>query len=203
MPNENDSAILRDSRDNQEYTVAKVNDTYWMTKNLNLSGGRTLTSSDSNVTSNYSLPSSSTTGFSDNNTAYVYNSGSTTCSSTSPCYSYYSFMAATAGTGGTSKTSGDVSQGICPKGWRLPTLTEVSTFRTNTNNTVMTNIWLAVKAGEYYNSNFRNGGSNGYWWSSTVSDASRAYSMDFGVGGGTYVSSGKPYGHSIRCIANI
>ena len=133
---------LRDSRDDQDYTVAKLRDgKIWMTKNMNLSGETKLYSDDSDVPSGYNkgegananpyytLPASSTTGFDDNTKAFVYNSGTQTDICTEPgCYSYYSWIAATAGG---KDTSGSVvasdgynaAYSICPAGWRLPTAT--------------------------------------------------------------------------------
>lgn len=138
------SGSLTDSRGEttKTYTVAKLADNkWWMTTNLDLPGKTTVTSSDSNVTSNYTLPASSTSGFSDDSTAYVYNSGSTSCNS-GPCYSYYSYVAATAGTGASNTSLGyNASGSICPKGWRLPTAT------TSYANPQANNNW---KTGDFY-----------------------------------------------------
>ena len=132
MPNTGNTTTLPDARDGQEYTIAKLADgKYWMTTNLNLAGGTTLNVSDSNVPSDnyYTLPASSTSGFSSDTTAYVYNSGNTTSTCSSPgCYSYYSWLAATAGgkdsSGNAVSTNGyNAAYSICPKGWRLPTST--------------------------------------------------------------------------------
>ena len=127
------TATLRDKRDEQEYTVAKLADgKCWMTKNLNIAGG-TAISCETTDCENYTiptnqgwqsggrLPASSTSGFSSDNYAYVYNSGRTACSSPG-CYSYYSWDVATIGSGrslGTANT--DAPYSICPKGWILPT----------------------------------------------------------------------------------
>ena len=131
--------VVTDSRDGQSYTVQRLADgKCWMTKNLNLAGGTKLDSDGSNVPSGYTqsspyytLPTSSTSGFSSDTTAYVYNSGRNTdseCSSSPGCYSYYSWLAATAGgknASGSSVTSNgyNAAYSICPKGWRLPTST--------------------------------------------------------------------------------
>ncbi|MBR3052275.1 hypothetical protein IKG60_01480 [Candidatus Saccharibacteria bacterium] len=136
---------LKDKRDEQSYTVAKLKDgKLWMTSNLNLAGGTALDATNTDVTSDYItgfttgggltkvnntivLPTSST-DFSDDTTAYVNNSGSTTCGSNSPCYSYYSWLAATLGgkqaNGQTAVANyHNAPASICPKGWRLPTST--------------------------------------------------------------------------------
>ena len=136
------TATVYDARDEQAYTIAKLADNkYWMTTNLNLAGGTTLNASDSNVPSDnyYTLPDSTaiTSGtsvpsdqFSNDSTAYVFNTGNntTTCNSSTPCNSYYSWLAATAGgkdSSGTAVTTNgyNAAYSICPKGWRLPTST--------------------------------------------------------------------------------
>ncbi|MBR0467426.1 hypothetical protein IJJ53_00710 [Candidatus Saccharibacteria bacterium] len=129
----------KDSRDNQDYTIAKLKDgKVWMIKNLNIAGGTTLTSSNTDFTDTYfnnyvegnsrlakasgglMLPASDTSGFNNNDYSFVYNSSNETCSG-SPCYSYYSWDAATLGSGrATSTDNTDAEHSICPKGWELP-----------------------------------------------------------------------------------
>ena len=140
----------KDSRDQQDYTIAKLADgKVWMTKNLNLAGGTTLTSDKTDFVNGYTIPTNQgwqangtlpasavknsdnnnltdSSQFSTNNYAYVYNSGNTTnCGASgqnTPCYSYYSWDAATLGSGRSISTENtDAPYSICPKGWRLPT----------------------------------------------------------------------------------
>ena len=187
---------------NVAYTTATINGLCWMTRNLDLPGGTTLTSSDSNVTSDYTLPASSTSGFSDNSTAYVYNSNSITCTNDSPCYSYYSYVAATVGT---NPSSGEASSDICPKGWRLPTSAELYSLKnTYTTGTALTATpFLGVYAGEYSKSLLNDGGSYGQYWSSTASNNNNsAWSLSFNNGNAyVYASNTKYVGRSIRCVA--
>ena len=206
---EGESYTLKDSRDNQEYTVAKLFDgNIWMTKNLNLAGGTALYSDTSNVPDGYpssgnnpyyTLPTSSTSGFSNDSTAYVYNSGRTNCSSPG-CYSYYSYPAATAGT---NPSSGDATSDICPAGWRLPTNKEyeslISIYTTSTALTA--NPWLGVYGGYYRDSAFRNGGTYVLYGSSTADDSTIAYSMDFSSSLAGVNKFGKRVGLSLRCLA--
>ncbi|MDO4747293.1 MAG: hypothetical protein Q4A70_03070 [Candidatus Saccharibacteria bacterium] len=137
---------LRDSRDNQDYKVAKLADgKCWMLENLNITGGTALSSDDTDFTSDYVLPttdgwtvtnnklvlpassiSSFTSTGTDRNKAAVYNSGNKeNCGKDGydvSCYSYYSWGAATLGSGRTiATTNTDAPYSICPKGWRLPT----------------------------------------------------------------------------------
>ena len=194
------TGTMTDNRSgNKTYTVAKIGDLIWMTKNLDLPGGTTLTSANSNVTSNYTLPASSTSGFSNDNTAYVYNSNSTTCGKGSPCYSYYSYAAATAGT---NPSSGAATSDICPKGWRLPTKAEYDTLiGTYTTGAALTaSPFNGVYAGYYLNSSLSSGGSDGSYWSSTASGASRACRLTFGSSNANTFSY-RRLGHAIRCVA--
>ena len=136
MPSEHSTIVMRDKRDDQEYTIARLKDgKYWMIKNLNLAGGTTLTSELTDFEDTYTIPSdqgwqaggklpnSSASGFDTNNYAYVYNSGKTGTDCLDPgCYSYYSWDAATLGSGRNISTDNtDAPYSICPKGWRLPT----------------------------------------------------------------------------------
>ena len=195
------TATLKDYRDYKSYAVAKINGLLWMTKNLDLAGGTTLTSTDSNVTSDYTLPASSTSGFSDYS-AYVYNSGSTTCGDGSPCYSYYSYAAATAGTN--PSTDGEsATSDICPKGWRLPTQAEFNTLVSSysTSSALTGSPFLAVYGGYYYNSSFKYGGSRGHYWSSTARSSSLVYGLNFDSSSGANAgSNGKSRGFSVRCV---
>ena len=163
LPSVNSTVDVYDKRDEQQYTIAKLADgKYWMTTNLNLAGETPLYSDTSNVpsgypsaggTAYYTLPTTetleanstrlqNTNAFSDDSTAYVFNSNSTDCSSTSPCYSYYSYLAATAGSGTDIINDGYNAQySICPKGWRLPTSTTSNASATGNNNWQTGDFW--------------------------------------------------------------
>ncbi len=135
---------LVDARDGQNYTVAKLKDgKVWMTKNLNLAGGTTLTPADTDMPTGYvlstaygfqeenKLPESyivtdGTTingGFSENTVkADIYNTG-IECNYWGPCSSYYSWTAATLGSGvDIHGDNNDAPYSICPKGWQLPSI---------------------------------------------------------------------------------
>ncbi len=205
----NETRSLVDIRDNQVYPIAKLTDgKCWMTMNLNLAGGTTISSVNSNITGSYTLPASKNifNPTQDNKTAGLFNSKSTNCSSAVGCYSYYTFPAATAGTG-VSISSGDAESDICPKGWRLPTTGEfdVLVARYNTTAKLAAAPFRAVYAGfmigNSVNPRAINNGTSFSYWSSTADD------IDYGEG--LYASDGSrpSRGHSskgvglpIRCI---
>lgn len=138
--NVGDSTTLIDIRDSESYTVTKLADNkVWMTTNLNLAGETTLSADDTDMDSSWTLPTtngfqagnklpaSSPTGtsvsgyYTDDTMAYLTNSGSTTCATNIPCYSYYSWTTATLGSGLSIATDNtDAPYSICPKGWHLP-----------------------------------------------------------------------------------
>ncbi|MBR0488264.1 hypothetical protein IJJ39_01145 [Candidatus Saccharibacteria bacterium] len=237
LPNVGDKTTLYDKRDNQAYKVAKLADgKYWMTSNLNLAGGTTVTSADSDVTTNFTLPESSNSpDFSSDTAATVYNSNSTYCGDGSPCYSYYSYVAATAGTGSSVTDNGyNASGSICPKGWRLPTATTSDAAANSNNNWETGDFWLMATqygmptssyyenpdnpptflslagpgttpnfllSGYFNGTSFSDGGSYGYYWSSTVNGSSYAYDLFFGSGS-VYPAdySSRRRGFPVRCL---
>ena len=193
------TATLRDTRDGNTYTVAKLKDgKCWMTQNLRIIN-KTITPADSDVTTNYAIPASSINGFSSNNTsnAYVDNDGG-----------LYTWYTATAGTGTQSmSTQGqNTTVSICPKGWRLPTSGNGGEFEA-LNNRYSSISDLTANAdftlsGRVHSSSRGYQGSSGYYWSSTVNSSSNAYHLLLNT---SYVypanHSSKNYGFSVRCIA--
>ncbi len=209
---------LKDTRDNNSYTVRKFADgRCWMTSNLLLKGSRTLTSADSDVTSSYILPapitSLSSTDFSDSNyyVAQSYNTSSANSGNTV----YYSWTAATAGAGASSSlSSGNASTSICPRGWKLPSGDTDGEYRALALSESLYNEAGTIKiqdlpynfkhTGFVRDGRFSLGSSYGFWWSSTVSSAEYAYYMEIKDGDvphpGTVIDS-RYRGFAVRCIA--
>ena len=122
------SITLRDTRDNNTYTVAKLKDgKCWMTQNLRLGDGklnnRNLTPADTNIATNFSFPSTSYC----NTSYYPYDgvAGDGTpryCNTNNATWgNLYNWYAATASSGSSNQQSGNALYSICPKGWKLPT----------------------------------------------------------------------------------
>lgn len=137
----NEEAVieLTDSRGGavRTYQIAKLaDDNCWMLNNLRLgstTSATTLTPSDSDVASNFTLPQlndgtrtrdTSTNPGNDYDTPYAYGPVPGDTSSGATNYGYlYNFSAATAGESRTTlpATGGDAQHSICAKGWKLPT----------------------------------------------------------------------------------
>ena len=179
---------LTDTRDNNTYTVRYINGNCWMTQNLRLSGGRTLTSADSNVASSWYFPNTSLTSGDSYTDAY------STISSNTSYGGYYNFCAASAGTNCQTSSTTNTTYDICPKGWRLPTDNEQSGI------TSYSSAFSPVYSGRYNGGSLYGTGSWGYWWSSTARSNSSQYNLAYNSGSLDSVSGGKLVGFSVRCV---
>ena len=199
-PNYAPTKTLVDTRDDNTYTVSKLADgRCWMTQNLRIAG-KTLTPADSDVTTDYTIPASSLSGFIsyDTSNAYVDSDGG-----------FYTWYTATAGTGtqALSTDGQNTTVSICPKGWRLPTsgnngefevlydnYYSSSALRSNPINlTLSGNVAISSRGGQ---------GSYGEYWSSTVYSSSNAYDLSLNASNAGFASHyDKTNGFSVRCIA--
>ena len=178
-----------DSRDGSDYTVRYINGACWMTQNLRLAGGTKLTTSDSNVTRNYTLPTTQLGG-----NGYSYTAPQTTISSNTSYGGYYNYCAASAGTVCNNTMTQDATQDICPKGWRLPTSGEQSGIRRYAS------ALSPVYSGGYTGGSLDETGSRGYWWSATAYNSANQYFLRYTSGSLYTGGSGKDFGYSVRCI---
>ena len=196
---EHQVTILKDVRDGNTYTVAKLKDgKCWMTQNLRIIN-KTITPADSDVATSYTIPASSLSGFStyDTSNAYVDSDNG-----------FYTWYTATAGTGTQSMSSGNTSVSICPKGWRLPTSgnsnSEFQALHNNYNSSsaLRTNPVNLNLSGRVYGSSRGYQGSGGFYWSSTVNSDGSAYDLYLDTSD-IYPAdyNGKYNGFSVRCVA--
>ena len=140
---------------------------------------------------------------------------------------YYNWSAAIASNGSSSLSSSTYSNitlnpqnSICPKGWRLPTVSNMSNTTANSTNEfgrlnqvyngggstdfklISSPLWF-VRSGNISSGSFSNAGSEAYYWSSTVSNSNVAYNLTFtqsSVNPANYGYS-RYYGRSVRCVA--
>ena len=127
---------------------------------------------------------------------------------------YYNYCAASAGSycfgNGTSESSssGNATEDICPKNWRLPTSKSTGEYGslysyTNYDTTAKYRSALRLPLSGYYLSNSANyQGSSGYWWSSTRYGLSKMYylvSYENSFNGSSHDYT-VTRGYSLRCI---
>ncbi len=202
MDIETDALTLKDTRDNKEYTVAKLKDgKCWMTQNLAIGSDKemTLMPSDTNVTDNYTLPASSTIGFNNSEAQHIYVDPE--------MGGFYNWMAATAGSGVPS--GGDAPQSICPKGWHLP--------KGGTNNEFQALFIKYNSVAEmmdsdngprfnlfgYYHNSTKVGANTGWYWSSTAANnIITRLSLNAGSINPVYGDTNIVVGDQVRCVAD-
>ena len=185
------TATLKDRRDNNSYTIAKINGNCWMTQNLRIAGGTTLTSTYSNVSSSYTIPTTDLTSGNSYTDGRIHNSGNST-------YGYwYNFCAASAGTNCQDSIKYDTTYDICPKGWRLPTRSEFSGI----TGTSYISAFSPITGGYYMGGSLSNI-STGFWWSATAFASNNQHNLRYN-GSSLYTSisgSGNDFGFYVRCI---
>ena len=183
-----------DRRDSNIYAVRYINGACWMTQNLRLSSttergeSRVLTSADSNVTRNWSFPTTSLTS------GESYTKARSTISSDTSYGGYYNYCAASAGTVCSTSSAQDATQDICPKGWRLPTDSEMNGI------TSYVSAFSPVYSSSYINGSLRNTGSYGHWWSATAYGTFSQYGLHYNGGSLSTYDSEMSSGFSVRCI---
>lgn len=206
IPNEQDSWVVTDKRDGNEYRVMKMNGNYWMVDNLRLAAGSELNSENSNVVQNYTLPYNdlaTTEACASISTADAENGYNTAClhegvDGHNKETMWYNYCAASAGTncqsGSIIKTAGD----ICPAGWSLPTNEQA--LELIANNRALVDNYFADYGGIYLEGTLRNKNNTNYWTSS-VGSAINQYSIYYNLGQspGTY-SDPKHRGFYVRCV---
>ena len=153
---EHQTATLKDKRDNETYTVAKLKDgKCWMTQNLRLrlSTGVTLVPQTSDVSYNWTPNRSTETTFSErwdqvSETARVVRSYYDASRPNDGVY--YNHIAATAESANNLNVEGqNASSSVCPKGWRLPRATRQHDSADNEFYTLMINYLGSASWGWY------------------------------------------------------
>ena len=126
---------------------------------------------------------------------------------------YYNYCAASAGSycygnGSSAGTSsGNATEDICPKGWRMPTggsSGEYEALYNNASYNTYANYRSALRlplSGYFYNGSVSNQGSSGSFWSSTRYINNNTYRLRLSTNN-VYPSDddGRRYGNSVRCV---
>ena len=193
---------LRDARDEQVYTVAKINGQVWMTRNLAIGcngsyseygdrmDSQELNSTDSNVSAYWDTPTDSLTA------GDSYTDARMECSSTYGAW--YNYKAATAGTISGESNTTDATEDICPKGWRLPTYYEFTGLASDSGFKTLFN---PVKGGHYAEGH-RNDDGLGEWWSASSDNNTARYFLRY-AGVLTVNAYTRDRGYYVRCVKDF
>ncbi len=191
---------LTDSRDNQAYTVGKVTannggrTALWMTQNLrylgdtgSTSGSMIMKSATSNISADKTLTYGDLTSGDSYTEARIHDSGNATTGV------WYNYAAASAGAITGNDNTDEQTYGVCPKGWRLPYISEISAAASNKDS------FKPVAGGNYGGGTLEYTGS-GLWWSNNTTSATTKwtliYSNSYTFGG--YRS--RAVGFYVRCV---
>jgi uncharacterized protein (TIGR02145 family) len=167
-----ETAILTDSRDDEEYKVMKFEDgKCWMVQNLRMVGPLTITSTESDVETDFALPAPVTSWVESYDTPYVARAKGTYADPVNNVG--YNYNAASAGTVNTEEDLTEATHSICPKGWKLPSKAEYSAFF-NVNNFTSDEAGYNIAVNNPFNFKPSNFGrwndsseyDDGDWWTS-------------------------------------
>ena len=88
------------------------------------------------------------------------------------------------------------TESIYPKGWTLPTTTQIGQNRNLTS-------FSPVLGGVYYNGTLYNESTNGYWWGSEAYSGARRYRLNY-YGSSLYTNNGyRSDGRYVRCVQKL
>ncbi len=191
-----------DNRTGYIYEVTKLTDNgvnyLWMKNNLKLPAGTVLSSSDSNVSSNFTLPTEEWTSSSQN----YYCKAIMAVAGGEYYYNWYAAKAnpyvctnPTASTNATSTNDNRSLGSICPKGWILPTYNDI-TYNTLWNGGANPG---GISSTGYFDAGAVDGvGVLWTAWSQTRNNNPSAYEIDsYHAGRGT---TDKTQGYPVRCV---
>jgi len=212
---------LYDRRDNNIYLIAKLPDgNCWMLDNLRLGGASpiALTTADTNIASDWTLPASGAwTSSAQNSLTEAYISASYKDNIASTAYGsgsgkvgvFYNFCAASAGTICVSNNQNNASYDVCPRGWRLPTggaYGEIKNLYTIYGYDKSTfQVALSISYAGDFSSGIRHNGAG--FWSSTLygagmmCDFNSRRMMSYGYDPENSGYTTRVVGLSIRCMS--
>ncbi|MBR3138616.1 hypothetical protein IKG38_01195 [Candidatus Saccharibacteria bacterium] len=207
-----DKTTAKDTRDDNEYTVARLADgRLWMLDNLRLGSTSSiaLTSSNTNIANNYTLPAGNVTNFNSYTSAQINTTNKDAASNgwyngagVNKRGVYYNYCAASAGTYCSSSGTQNAVYDICPKGWRLPTNNEFNNLVSQIGASNFAQGFSVNLAGVYSGSSFYSGEVD--YWTSTRSSNTAMYDLAFDIDEGIIQNdpNSRQRGQTIRCVAD-
>ncbi|MBR6505856.1 hypothetical protein IKT18_03425 [Candidatus Saccharibacteria bacterium] len=196
---EGDTVLLRDRRDGNEYTVAKIQGALWMTQNLRITGTVNAQYSNFSTYGNVNVCEEDLTAGSSNDVPRCHDSGNTDNGA------WYNYAAASAKTITGGSNNDKATEDICPAGWSLPSYDSATKAAGSVNSlsstsAVSMSLFSPVAGGGYYGG--APGYTNwGYWWSTDASGTTTRYGLHY-TGSSLNDGSGgaRSDGNYVRCV---
>ncbi|MBQ6410093.1 hypothetical protein IJI18_02445 [Candidatus Saccharibacteria bacterium] len=204
------SKTLTDTRDSKTYSVRKIGDDIWMTRNLDIGcsgtgstygtsiSQKTIDSLTSNTNSSYSTPTALLTNASSSTETADLSNGRMQCDATYG--GYYNYAAASAGTIVGASPTGDATADICPRGWQLPTYARINSI-INTIGSSPSSFSPVIGSRYRYGSKSDYEGISGLWWGSTYRNGGYNYMLYKNSVLSNSITTGRALGLNIRCVA--
>lgn len=210
---EYETTTLIDVRDDNTYTVARIDNACWMTQNLRITG--TISADESNFTGNdfnvsaYDLKTDGTSGGACDDANGLNNPCSHAPDSSDLSQTgltveqlgvWYNYAAATAG-----EIKGDsdatATQDICPAGWFLPD-GDPNSWQDESLNILIGQeaAFLPVYGGTYHDALLEKT-DYGQWWSNNASNSSSRRYLLYNNGNLSINQGGASAGNSVRCVS--
>ncbi|MBQ2659365.1 InlB B-repeat-containing protein [Candidatus Saccharibacteria bacterium] len=191
-----------DARTGVSYLTYTISNQCYMEQNLYLPTGFTLYAGDSNIYStaasknqqvSWATPTASLTAGTSYTEARMV-AGTYTNNTYNVTGGWYNYCAASAGTVCDSTTTENANSDICPKGWRLPTNSEMGNVASASRD------YWKFGAGYYGGGYLQGASSDSYWWSATANGATRQYSLRYYNGSLNTNGTGNYFGFFVRCV---
>ena len=119
---------------------------------------------------------------------------------------WYNYSLASAGTivnVDSDDTTGNTTtaiESVCPKGWALPSLTQMRSIGPNSGSTTYIVSFSPVLGGYYGNGTLNDGITHGYWWGSEAYSGARRYYLIYN-GSSLYTGyRSRHNGYYVRCV---
>lgn len=219
------TANLPDSRDTKNYTIVKIDDSLWMTKNLAIGcdgskelygsniSQKELSTNDTNSAISWTTPTELLSTAANSSSSSGYDTPAMECDNTYGAW--YNFAAASAGSITGSSNTDDAVFDICPTGWHLPTAPN-TTADTDLNLIIGNDVSgyqdpsatfsafrdPVLQSGGYYNGGTLREGY-GFWWSATAYSATYRYRLGYNMSTNQVTGDNRYYrflGFHARCV---
>ena len=193
-----------DARTGVSYLTYTISNKCYMEQNLYLPTGFTLYAGDSNIYStaaskNQKLSWTTPTTLLTADSTNTYNqarmmTGTYANNTYNATGSWYNYCAASVQTICDSTTKENANSDICPKGWRLPTNSEMGKVASADRYN-----WKFY-AGYYANGSLKDDSTYSYWWSATARTATSQYNLYYYGGNLDTGGNSKNLGTFVRCV---
>lgn len=204
---------LTDTRDSKTYTVRKIDDDLWMTRNLAIgcngtgttygttATSKTLYPADTNINvTSWATPTALLSAAASSDAPADYSTARIQCNSS--VGAWYNYTTASTGTITGTDNTNNANSDICPKGWKMPSLSQINSIISSIGTNPDTIFNPPAKEGIYYQGRIYQSGTIAYFWSGTTYDNTKGYMMGYNDAQRLFLNYyARSSGVFVRCVA--